>query len=279
MCLAESCTNGQAARAHPSVLPLTPLLQHCNRQLDRLIPNSVPQLQTHQPDPPSSCPQERLRGRIGCAVRMKPQLPALLALSLALPQSMQSMHSTDSMHSIPEPEGEREFGMQTYFVCDPFWASGIHKTVRTVHIIVDMCQFHYPFVVATHGLGSQPLQLQTVARVNLLTLLLALLQPCNCTLYDLVFIGSLESCNVAPVGMHNPIPCWHAYPYAVGMHYPSPGWHAYPYPVGMHYPSPCWHDTLGLLSPGVQCRRPSAGGGVQSDSLLRPHHHHNSQLP
>ncbi|KAL3145731.1 hypothetical protein ABBQ32_003260 [Trebouxia sp. C0010 RCD-2024] len=117
----ESCTDGQAAKANPSVSTLTPLLQHCNRQLDRLVPQSVPLTQTHHPGSSACCLQDGVlsfRDRIGCAVRLELQLPALLALSLALPQSVQSMHSTDSMHTVPEPEGERESQWQAFFVCE-----------------------------------------------------------------------------------------------------------------------------------------------------------------
>ena len=53
-------------------------------------------------------------------VRLVPQLPALLALSLVLPCSAHSMRSTHSMHSTAETEGESfdhtVLLMQKYFL-------------------------------------------------------------------------------------------------------------------------------------------------------------------
>lgn len=77
----------------------------CNRQLDRFIPDI--KLQTYaQHDISSHHPADPVFSfgkRQASVVELAPQLPALLALSLALPQGM---HSTHSMHSSAETEGE-----------------------------------------------------------------------------------------------------------------------------------------------------------------------------
>lgn len=84
---------------------MVPVVTHCNRQLDRFIPDI--KIQTYaQHDISSRHPVDPVvsfGNRPASAVELAPQLPALLALSLALPQSM---HSTHSMHSGAGTEGE-----------------------------------------------------------------------------------------------------------------------------------------------------------------------------
>ena len=94
-CFAEHSTGGQAATAAPGLVTLAPLLTHCSRQLDRFVPGREFQAHT-QHGTPSCHPQSALsfESRPGPVVRLMPQLPALLALSLALPHSVHSMHST-----------------------------------------------------------------------------------------------------------------------------------------------------------------------------------------
>ena len=106
-CFAECSTDGQAATAAPGIVTLAPLLTHCSRQLDRFIPKKeFPMHRQH--DMHSGHPQDVLsfENRPEPVVQLMPQLPALLALSLALPRSTHSMCGTHSMHSSAETEGE-----------------------------------------------------------------------------------------------------------------------------------------------------------------------------
>ena len=84
------------------------MLAHCARQLDRLIPNWQPQMhaQYERPCRHSVSAEQGPALRLNAAqpaVQLRPQLPALLALSLAL---VRRMHSTLSM---TEPGGETCF--------------------------------------------------------------------------------------------------------------------------------------------------------------------------
>lgn len=138
VCFAACCADGQAATADPGLVTLAPLLTHCCRQLGQFIPEKEPH--AHTPHAILSHPQNDVlsfKSRPASVVQLVPQLPALLALSLALPHSTHSMRSVHSMHSTAESEGETH--VQTALLLQPYLLLKDSKLPKTHRWCMSVC--------------------------------------------------------------------------------------------------------------------------------------------